>query len=266
MRLVVEQLEGAVPERRDEVDDDLGQVGLQGAVPAALVLLLEGGDRAGRRARSRCVSRLLMPGFSSGSNRISEPESVTADRIFLALTGGVVEQPDAAVAADALRHLLLHQLEVVDLRGRPQDVGLGQPEGLLVAVVEPLGEVAGELEVLALVLADGHEVRAVEQDVGGLEHRVGEQPDAGGALAALGRLVLELGHPPGLAEAGQALEHPAQLRVGRDVALDEDRRPVRVHAHREQLRGGDAGVRSRSSFGSCSTVIACMSATKKNGW
>ena len=29
-----------------------------------------------------------MPGFSSGSNLISEPESVTADRIFLALTAG----------------------------------------------------------------------------------------------------------------------------------------------------------------------------------
>ena len=34
------------------------------------------------------VSRLLMPGFSSGSKRTSEPESVTAERIFLALTLG----------------------------------------------------------------------------------------------------------------------------------------------------------------------------------
>ena len=51
-------------------------------------------------------------------------------------------------------------LQVGDLRGRLEDVRLGQPEGLLVAVVEPLGEVAGQLEVLALVLADRHEVRA----------------------------------------------------------------------------------------------------------
>jgi hypothetical protein len=34
------------------------------------------------------VSRLLMPGLCSGSNRISEPESVTADRIFFAFTRG----------------------------------------------------------------------------------------------------------------------------------------------------------------------------------
>jgi hypothetical protein len=31
---------------------------------------------------------LLIPGFSSGSKRISDPESVTADRILLALTAG----------------------------------------------------------------------------------------------------------------------------------------------------------------------------------
>ena len=34
------------------------------------------------------MSRLLTPGFSSGSKRISVSESVTAERIFLALTCG----------------------------------------------------------------------------------------------------------------------------------------------------------------------------------
>ena len=60
--------------------------------------------------------------------------------------------------------------------------------------VEPLRQVAGELEVLALVLADRHVVGVVQQDVGRLQHRVGEQPDVG-ASAPFGRLVLELGHP-----------------------------------------------------------------------
>ena len=117
-----------------------------------------------------------MPGFSSGSKRISVPESVTAERIFLALTRGssrssmmpAGEDDDFDIFAVGL-------LQVGDLRGRLEDVGLGQPEGLLVAVVEALREVAGQLEVLALVLADGHVVRAVEQDVGRLEDRVGEQ-------------------------------------------------------------------------------------------
>ena len=39
-----------------------------------------------------------------------------------------------------------------------------------------IGDVAGDLDVLALVVADGHLVGVVEQDVGGLQRRVGEQP------------------------------------------------------------------------------------------
>jgi hypothetical protein len=105
-------------------------------------------------------------------------------------------------------------------------------------VVEPLREVAGQLEVLALVLTDRHVVRAVEQDVGGLQDRVGEQADARGPLPLLGRLVLELRHPSGLAEAGQALQHPRQLRVLGHLALHEDRAARRVDAHRQQLRRG----------------------------
>jgi hypothetical protein len=48
-----------------------------------------------------------------------------------------------------------------------------------------------KLEMLLLVLADRHVGRLVEQHVGRLQHRVGEQRDAG-ALAVLARLVLEL--------------------------------------------------------------------------
>ena len=211
------------------------------------------------------VSRLLTPGLSSGSKRTSVPESVTAERIFLALTDGsssISTMP--CRAGGRLGHLRGGVLEVADLGGGLEDVGLGQPEGLLVAAVEPLREVAGQLEVLALVLADRDVVRPVEQDVGRLEDRVGEQPDARRALAALGRLVLELGHPAGLAEAGQALQHPRRLGVRRDLALHEDRRPLRVDAHGQQLRGGPQRPLAQR-FGSCSTVIACRSAMKKNG-
>ena len=56
--------------------------------------------------------------------------------------------------------------------------GLGDDEGLAEAVVEPLGELPGELEVLALVVAHGHQVGVVQQDVRGHQDRVGEQPAA----------------------------------------------------------------------------------------
>jgi len=58
-------------------------------------------------------------------------------------------------------------------------------------VIEPLREVAGQLQVLALVLADRHMVGLVQQDVRGLQDRVGEQPDGGPVRAALGGLVLD---------------------------------------------------------------------------
>ncbi len=41
-----------------------------------------------------------------------------------------------------------------------------------------------ELEVLALVVADGYTVGAVEKDVGGHEHGVGEEVGADGLVLA----------------------------------------------------------------------------------
>ena len=51
-----------------------------------------------------------------------------------------------------------------------------------------------------------------------------------------GGLVLKLGHTGELAEHGVAVEHPAQLRVSGDVALDEQRHLVRVEAAGDVLR------------------------------
>ncbi len=61
------------------------------------------------------------------------------------------------------------------------------------ARVEAPRDVAHQLEVLALVLADRHLVRAVGEHVGGHQHRVEEEPGRD-ELALLGRLVLELVH------------------------------------------------------------------------
>ena len=59
----------------------------------------------------------------------------------------------------------------------------GTTQRLAEAGVEPLGDVAHQLDVLALVLADRDLVGPVGQHVGGLEHRVEEQP--GGDEVAL---------------------------------------------------------------------------------
>ena len=49
-----------------------------------------------------------------------------------------------------------------------------------------IGDVAGDLDVLALVVADRHLLVVVEQDVGGLQRRVGEQPAGDEQVLALG--------------------------------------------------------------------------------
>ena len=75
--------------------------------------------------------------------------------------------------------LLVGILQVHDPRADLGDAVLGHDQHLL-AVAEPRVEaprdVAHQLEVLALVLADRHLVRAVGEHVGRLQHRVEQQP------------------------------------------------------------------------------------------
>ena len=75
--------------------------------------------------------------------------------------------------AEALAHLGL--AVEADQRRDVADQGVRDREGLAVELVEAAGDLAGDLEVRGLVLADRHEVAADDQDVGGLEDRVAEQ-------------------------------------------------------------------------------------------
>jgi len=93
--------------------------------------------------------------------------------------------------------------------------------------------------VLALVFPDGHQIGVVEQHVGGLQHRVGEQPHGRGVAPLFLRLVLELRHPRCLPEAGETAQHPSEFGVRGHVALHEDRAAHRIDAKRQVLRGGD---------------------------
>jgi hypothetical protein len=111
-------------------------------------------------------------------------------------------------------------------------------------VDEADGDIAGELEVLALVVAHRHPVRVVGEDVGGHEHRVVEQPDAHRLVPARAfpvGLVLELGHPAQLAHGGHAVEDPGELGVLAYVALHEQGAALRVESGREQEHHGAPG-------------------------
>ena len=163
--------------------------------------------------------------------------SVTARLNFrmIALGSSSIMISPASVSAD------LHIFDVGSWRSITRapacgDHRLGHDERVAEAVVEADRDVAGDLDVLALVVADRHLVGVVQQDVGGLQRRVGEQPGGDEVGLALGRLVLELRHPAQLAEADRALHHPRQLGVLGDVALHEHRGHVGVEADGEQHR------------------------------
>ena len=93
--------------------------------------------------------------------------------------------------------------------------------------------------MLDLVLADGHGHGLVEEDVGRLQDRVGEEPrvDVLLGLGAL-RLLLELGHPGEVAHRGDGVEDPGQLGVLRHVRLDEELAARRVETRGHVDEGG----------------------------
>jgi len=134
---------------------------------------------------------------------------------------GLVDQPDDSLGRAACsRHEALRFLEVLDPRPGLGIDGARHDERLAEALVEPLGDVAGQLEVLALVVADRDDVGLVEQDVAGHQDGIVEEP--GGDEVLLFGPLLELRHPPQLAECGHRAEQPGRFSVRLDVALRED--------------------------------------------
>ena len=95
--------------------------------------------------------------------------------------------------------------------------------------------------MLALVVADGHLVGVVQEDVGGLERRVREQPGRH-ELALLGRLLLELRHAAELAERRGALHDPAQLGVLVHLALGEEDAALGVEPGGDEQQDELAGL------------------------
>ncbi len=103
-------------------------------------------------------------------------------------------------------------------------------------VVEFLGDVARQLEVLLLVLADRHVRGAIGENVGRHQVRINVETHRG-VLAVLAGLLLELRHAVEPAEARDAIEHPRQLGVLGHLALIEQDALLGIEA------GGDVSGR-----------------------
>ncbi len=115
------------------------------------------------------------------------------------------------------------------------DAGFGEAEGFAEGVIEFGGDVAGDFDVLFLVLADGDEVTVVDEDVCGHEDGVGEEPVIGGEAASgfvfVAVAVFEHGH------GRQGAEDPCEFTDFGDVALAEEGGFGGVEAAGEEVEG-----------------------------
>ena len=75
--------------------------------------------------------------------------------------------------------------------------------------------------MLLLVAAHRHQVRLVEQDIRRHQGGIGEEAGVD-VVGVFGGFILELGHAGELTEHGVAVQHPAQLGVGRHMGLDKE--------------------------------------------
>ena len=141
---------------------------------------------------------------------------------------------DVDRVAERLAHL-------PDAVGAQDDRRLGEHrlrlgERVAVAAIERPDDLARQLQVGGLVLADRHERGLVDDDVGRLQDRVGQQPVID-VVGLVGLLLLVRRGPLQPAHRRDRAQQPGELGVLRPVALDEQRAALRVEAEGQQ-RGG----------------------------
>ena len=137
------------------------------------------------------------------------------------------------VGAGHDHHLLIH-------------LGFGDHEGLAHTVIEALGHVAGHLQVLKLVLAHGHVVRIVQQDVGGHQHRVGEEARV--HVLQTVRLVFETMRQGEAGVGEEAAQVPGKFSHLGYVALAVEDRTGNIQAASQPGGGHAVGVAAQQRW------------------
>ena len=161
---------------------------------------------------------------------------------------GIVGEIDAGIIRSiGLRHLFRAVAQRHDPCRFAGDQRLGQGKECVAEtfvpwiesaeiIVELLRDVARELKVLLLILADRHMRGAIDENVGRHQRRIGVEADRR-ILAVLARLLLELRHPIEPAQPRHAVEYPGEFGVLRHLALIEHDVFFRVDAAGEERRG-----------------------------
>src|SRR5919204_4598627 len=149
LALVAPELLVALLDRHEELHDRFGDVLLEPAVATAVVTRLELGDPLpGRHGHD--LEQVRDPGLLLGG--MSDVGAGVRDRRLELLAddvGRVDEADDALRRAAGGRHQALRLLEVADAPPFVRDRDLGDDERLAEALVEALGDIARQLDVLA---------------------------------------------------------------------------------------------------------------------
>ena len=135
---------------------------------------------------------------------------------------GVVGEKDFAKPRSiTFAHLFARILQAHDACALFLEIDLRKCERGAEVFVEAFGEIASKFDVLGLIVADGHDRRIIEQDIGGHEHGVAEEAEADFVAVFFG-FVFVLCHAFHLTHLGDGREHPGQLGMFADLALDVD--------------------------------------------
>ncbi len=137
-----------------------------------------------------------------------------------------------AAARRRLAHFLIRLIQPHDARAHRRQLRRGHHERFAVQRIESLRDVARQLQMLRLIVAHRHDRGLVQQNIGGHQHRVLQQPVADCLLAL--RLGLVLRHALQPSDRGHARQHPRELGVRRNRRLHHQRRMLRIDADREQ--------------------------------
>ncbi|MNP24080.1 hypothetical protein D3C76_1168220 [compost metagenome] len=91
--------------------------------------------------------------------------------------------------------------------------------------------------MLLLIFTHRHLVGLIQQNVSRHQYRIVKQTGVD-VFSVTGRFILELGHAAQFTEIGVAIQGPAQLRVFRDVRLNEDGAFLRIDTAGQIQRKG----------------------------
>ena len=142
---------------------------------------------------------------------------------------GVEDTDDGVFVGVGFAHLLCRVLQGHYLCAFFGYISLGDNEGFTVDLIEAPRYITAKLEVLFLIYSDGDKLRLVKEYICRHKRRIGKEPCVY-IVRIFCALVLKLRHSRKLAKHSIAIEYPAKLRMGGNVALYEKRIFLRVKA------------------------------------